>query len=243
MPFELRPEPHPTLKPEGDYLQRAWQQSVYPLARQMGVPIHLPPVSPQPHTHLAFEGFQYAREHGKGNEYNHRVLEAFFVESQDIGDIGVLTRLAGEVGLDEKEFEEALRTRKYREAHQRALRHAYQEAGVTGVPMFVIGEQVLTGLQGRETLEAVIEEELTAGRAGCPKRRRPGYRRSSSPASSASDGMLMSGFGPSGNGCWPGRAMKADFIPAHFAPATSQPCAATSRHSDTSAPARPAAHW
>ena len=42
MPFELRPEPHPTLRPEGDYLQRAWQQSVYPLARQMGVPITLP---------------------------------------------------------------------------------------------------------------------------------------------------------------------------------------------------------
>ncbi|HEV3255395.1 MAG TPA: hypothetical protein VG013_00815, partial [Gemmataceae bacterium] len=49
--------PHPTLRPEGDYLQRAWQQSVYPLARQMGVPIKLPPVSPQPHTHLAFEGW------------------------------------------------------------------------------------------------------------------------------------------------------------------------------------------
>ena len=56
-------------------------------------------------------------------------------------------------------FEEALRIRKYREAHQQALRHAYQEAGVTGVPMFVIGRQVLTGLQDRETLEAVIEEE------------------------------------------------------------------------------------
>jgi predicted DsbA family dithiol-disulfide isomerase len=74
----------------------------------------------------------------------------------------VLTKLAGEVGLDEKEFEEALRTRKYREAHRRALRHAYEEVGVTGVPMFVIGGQVLIGLQDRETLEAVIEEERKA---------------------------------------------------------------------------------
>lgn len=162
MPFELRPEPHPTLRPEGDYLQRAWSQSVYPLARQMGVPITLPPVSPQPHSHLAFEGFQYAREHGKGNDYNHRVLTAFFVEGQDIGQIDVLTRLAGEVGLNEEAFEEALRTRKYREAQQQALRHAYEEAGVTGVPMFVIGSQVLTGLQDRETLEAVIEKERKA---------------------------------------------------------------------------------
>ena len=79
MPFELRPYPNETLRPEGDYLQRAWRQSVYPIARRMGVPITLPTVSPQPHSHLAFEGFQYAREHGRGNEYNHRVLSAFFV--------------------------------------------------------------------------------------------------------------------------------------------------------------------
>src|SRR5690349_16014700 len=145
MPFELRPEPHPTLRPEGDYLQRAWSQSVYPLAERLGVPIALPPVSPQPHTHLAFEGYQFAREHGQGNDYNHRVLEAFFVEGRDIGQIGVLTKLAVEVGLDEKGFEEALRTRTYREAHRRALRHAY-EAGVTAVPLFVIGGHVLSGV-------------------------------------------------------------------------------------------------
>ncbi len=166
MPFELRPYPNETLRPEGDYLQRAWTNSVYPIARQMGVPIKLPAVSPQPHTHMAFEGFQFAKEHGKGGEYNHRVLTAFFVESQDIGDIGILTKLAGEVGLNETEFEEALKSRKYREAHQQALRHAYEEAGGTGVPMFVIGDRTLTGLQDRATLEAVIEKELVASEEG-----------------------------------------------------------------------------
>lgn len=160
MPFELRPYPAETLRPEGDYLQRAWTRSIYPIAEQMGVPIKLPNVSPQPHTHLAFEGFQFAKEHGKANEYNHRVLVAFFVESQDIGNIDVLTKLAGEVGLDEPAFAEALRTRKYQATHQQALRHAYKEAGVTGVPMFEIGSQVLTGLQDQQTLEAVIEEQL-----------------------------------------------------------------------------------
>jgi predicted DsbA family dithiol-disulfide isomerase len=162
MPFELRPEPQKTLRPEGDYLRRAWEQSVYPIARRLGVPITLPPVSPQPHTHLAFEGYQFAREHGRGNEYNHRVLEAFFVEGQDIGDVDVLTELAGEVGLDRAAFAEALKTRKYREAHRRALRHAYEEAGVSGVPLFVIGRQRLTGMQDRATLEAVVERESSA---------------------------------------------------------------------------------
>ena len=166
MPFELRPFPNETLRPEGDYLQRAWTNSVYPIARQMGVPIKLPTVSPQPHTHTAFEGFQFAKEHGKGGEYNHRVLAAFFVESQDIGNINVLTKLAGEVGLNEKDFEEALKGRKYRELHQQALRHAYEEAGGTGVPMFVIGDQTLSGLQDRATLEAVIEKVLAANEGG-----------------------------------------------------------------------------
>jgi predicted DsbA family dithiol-disulfide isomerase len=147
MPFELRPEPHPTLRPEGDYLQRAWQQSVYPLARRMGVPITLPKVSPQPHTHQAFEGYQYAKEQGKGNEYNHRVLQAFFVEGQDIGSIDVLTRLAGEVGLNGNEFEEALRTRK------------------------LIGDRTLTGLQDRVTLKDMIEEELAQSEGSSASRR------------------------------------------------------------------------
>src|SRR3954447_580382 len=157
MPFELRPEPHPTLRPEGEYLQRAWSQSVYPIARRMGVPIFLPPVSPQPHTHLAFEGYQYAREHGKGDGYNHRVLVAFFVEGRDIGDVGVLRGLACEVGLDGKEFEEVLRNRKYREKHRQALRHAYEEVGVSGVPLFVIGSRTLSGVQDREKLESAID--------------------------------------------------------------------------------------
>ncbi|MBW3636295.1 MAG: DsbA family protein, partial [Armatimonadetes bacterium] len=32
MPFELRPFPTPTLRPEDPYLPRVWEQSVYPMA-------------------------------------------------------------------------------------------------------------------------------------------------------------------------------------------------------------------
>lgn len=156
MPFELRPEPTPTLRPEGDYLQRAWAESVYPMAEQMGVEIVLPKVSPQPHTHLAFEGYQYARSHGKGNQYNDRMFRAFFQEERDIGDIDVLTKLAGEVDLDKAEFRQALEKRQYREAHRTALRHAVENVGITAVPTFVIGEHVLPGVQNRETLERAI---------------------------------------------------------------------------------------
>ncbi|RAZ78995.1 DsbA family oxidoreductase [Planococcus halotolerans] len=160
MPFELRPAPNATLRPEDDYLQTTWSQSVYPMAEQMGIEIVLPDVSPQPHTHLAFEGFQYAKEKGKGTAYNERMLKAFFQESQDIGDVDVLTKLAGEVGLDEKEYRDALESRKYKEAHQQALVHSYEEAGITAVPTFVIGDTKIAGIHTKETIEQLIDEEL-----------------------------------------------------------------------------------
>jgi hypothetical protein len=41
-------------------------------------------VSPHPYTDLAFEGFHFAKEHGKGSEYHTRVFQAFFQEEQNI---------------------------------------------------------------------------------------------------------------------------------------------------------------
>lgn len=58
-------------------LQNTWKQSVYPMAENMGIDIILPRVSPQPYNHLAFEGYQYAREKGKGKEYNDLMLRDF----------------------------------------------------------------------------------------------------------------------------------------------------------------------
>jgi predicted DsbA family dithiol-disulfide isomerase len=160
MPYELRPEPNPTLLPEDEYLPRVWKDSVYPMAAQYGVKMVLPRVSPQPYTHLAFEGFQYAKAHGKANAYNHRMFQAFFQEELDIGNPEILQRLAGEIGLNETEFRNALDTRQYKEMHQEALRHAYEEAQITAVPTIVVGETVLRGVRSKETLVKTIEEEL-----------------------------------------------------------------------------------
>ncbi len=166
MPFELRPYPTETLKPEGDYLQTTWRNSVYPMADHFGVKITLPSVSPQPYTHLAFEGYQYAKELGKGNEYNHRMMKAFFQEEQDIGDIEVLTKLAGELGLDQQEFRKVQESRKYRDAHQKALQHAYTEANIQAVPTFIIGETEVRGMRSKGELAEIIDKELSKGQEG-----------------------------------------------------------------------------
>ncbi|SFH24174.1 DsbA family oxidoreductase [Pontibacter chinhatensis] len=160
MPFELRPYPTPTLKPEEDYLQTTWANSVYPMARQLNVPIVLPKVSPQPYTHLAFEGYQFAKEQGLGEAYTHRLFTAFFQEEQDIGDVEVLVKLAKEIGLDEAAYRQALETRKYKAVHEKELKQAYEEAGITAVPTFFIADKQVRGLLREEDLRRLIKLEL-----------------------------------------------------------------------------------
>lgn len=160
MPFELRPEPNEPLRPEEPYIQRAFQQSVLPMAQRLGLKMLLPKMSPHPRTQLAFEGFQFAKEQGLGGVYNHRLFKAFFQEEQDIGDVDVLTKLAGEVGLDEAQFRAALEARTYQEAHQQALHHAYNEAKIQVVPTVVIGNHVLEGVRNKEAFEQILNEEL-----------------------------------------------------------------------------------
>jgi predicted DsbA family dithiol-disulfide isomerase len=158
MPFELRPHPAPTLRPEDAYLQTAWKNSVYPLAARMGVEIRLPSLSPQPRTRLAFEGLEFAKDHGAGEEYNSEVMRAFFQRSENIGTPEVLTSVASSVGLDAGAFQNALKAQTYSDRVAELLRYANENVHVTGVPLFLIGDVRLSGVQSRQTLESVIDD-------------------------------------------------------------------------------------
>ncbi|MEU9674906.1 MULTISPECIES: DsbA family oxidoreductase [Streptomyces] len=155
MPFELRAHPQPTLRPEDAYLPAVWERSVYPMARRLGVDITLPSVSPQPYTALAFEGYQYAAEHGLGDAYNQRMFRAFFQEDQDLGEVGVLAALAVEVGLDEAGFRAALADGTYRARHQEALREAAAHQ-VRSVPTLLVGDIRIEGVPRPAQLRKAI---------------------------------------------------------------------------------------
>jgi predicted DsbA family dithiol-disulfide isomerase len=144
-PFELRPEPVPTLRVEDPYLPAVWQRSVYPLAAKLDVPIQLPSTSPQPRSTKAFELFCLAADHGVGDAYNHAVFEAFFQKDLDIGDPEILANIADSVGLDRSEALAALADRRYAARHRAALDEA-NEQGVQAVPTIIIGQHVIRGV-------------------------------------------------------------------------------------------------
>ena len=159
MPFELRPEPAPTLRPEDDYLQSAWRDNLYPLAEKLGLQMKLPTVSPQPYTRLAHEGMEFAKDHGKADAYAHAVFAAFFQRSEDIGKIEVLSRIAGGLGLNADTFRRALEEGAYRERTRDLLRQARMQM-VTAVPTFVIGRQRVSGLYPAEALRQIFDEQM-----------------------------------------------------------------------------------
>ncbi|MFE3280100.1 DsbA family protein [Nocardia sp. NPDC059239] len=154
-PYELRPAPVPTLRVEDDYLPRVWRRSVYPLAERLGVRIVLPGISPQPRSTLAFEGAVLAQRQGVLREYNDRVFRAFFQEERDIGDIDVLTDVAGAVGIESEPFRHALDTLLLEPDHRDRLRDAERDR-VTAVPTVIAGSYRTSGVPDPAALRNAV---------------------------------------------------------------------------------------
>lgn len=160
-PYELRPEPVATLRIEEPYLPQIWNQSVYPMAERLGIPITLPAISPQPRTDKAFEVFAMADEYGLGHAFSMTALKAFFQGEKDIGNPEVLADLGAEVGLEREAVLSALTKGTYRERHREALRHAREDMVITSVPTIVVGKQVFRGVPSKEELRRALDQFTT----------------------------------------------------------------------------------
>ena len=153
--FELRPEPVPTLPPDGEYLHRVWNASVYPMAESLGVVMKLPPV--QPRSRLAHEAAHWARTQGKFEAMNAAIFRAFFERGENIGEIEVLVSLASKLDLEIDSLRRALKSREF-EKSVIADEQAAEQFGVSGVPAFISNRKfALSGVQSFETLKMLVE--------------------------------------------------------------------------------------
>ena len=152
--FELRPEPVPTLPPDGEYLEQAWKNSVYPLAEKLGVKMNLPPV--QPRSRPAHEAAHWARTQEKFEEMNEAVFRAFFERGENIGEREVLVSLASGLNLDGDSLKIVLENGEFTES----VIADEEEAGwigVGGVPAFVANRTfALSGVQPLENLKMLV---------------------------------------------------------------------------------------
>ncbi|KRF52717.1 disulfide bond formation protein DsbA [Bacillus sp. Soil531] len=164
-PFELCPEPADQIEQIEDFLERPWNQSIAPLAQQLHVEINMPDMSPVPRTHLAHEGFHFAKKHGQESAYVDAVFKAYWEDEKDISQIEVLAEIADSLHLDKEIFTRILKDRTFEQVHKDSLVHAYEDAHVTKVPTLKIGSRVLQGFASKETIEkALLHERSTKDR-------------------------------------------------------------------------------
>ena len=176
-PYELTPEPRERVDTYHDPKRRAGYQVLVDPCQKLNLPMKLPPrVIPRPYTRLAFEGWFYACEKGRGEEYNDLVYRAYFVEEQDIGELEVLTGLARRVGLDADDFAAALQNGSYSAAEKEAVAYARNVLKPQGVPTIYINGEKISGREYTiEEMIAILRQEadkdagsgFSCGEDGC----------------------------------------------------------------------------
>ena len=163
-PFEL----HPEIPKEGlfidnmplprDYLEMALA-NVKRLADEDGLELKFS--DKWPNSRLALFISEFARSKGKFDEFHVLVLDAFWKEGKDIGDLSLLLELAGSIGLNEEKILEYLESdepiNKLREALTKLSGY-----GISGVPTFFIGDRIVVKAQPYEVFERVIKEAIAS---------------------------------------------------------------------------------
>lgn len=110
-------------------------------------------------THRAQELALWAAESGTPEQLDalhDRLFRAYQVENLDLGDLDVLARLAGEVGLDASAARAALERGDHAKSRESAWQMARQ-AGITSVPTYVHAGRGVVGAQPVDVLRSLLE--------------------------------------------------------------------------------------
>src|SRR5215475_2066308 len=109
---------------------------IFRVARETGIELRVP--DHWLDSSYALEGGEFAREHGKFDDYHDRVFAAVFEEGQDIGDLPILLSLTESIGLPASKLESALKTGTLT-GQIKANEAEAATFGVAGYPTFMLG--------------------------------------------------------------------------------------------------------
>jgi predicted DsbA family dithiol-disulfide isomerase len=159
-PFYLYFDTPPEGRELPEHVKRARAQGSEERLRQIAESYGMDFVSTQRihNTRIAHEATEYARVHGKSNEFHKVVFRKVYAEGQDPSQWDVLRSAAEEVGLHADEMQREVENEKYMAEVVDKVRWAYQ-IGVTGVPTYVINNRyAIVGAQPYEVFKSVLEQ-------------------------------------------------------------------------------------
>ncbi len=110
-------------------------------------------------SHLSLMANEYAKRHNKFYEFHDAIYRAYFDDGEDIGDIKVILDIAGRVGLDKEGLKIYLQDKEASIKVSESSLDA-EEMGITGVPAFIIEDEIIVGAQPYETMKQIIQKKL-----------------------------------------------------------------------------------
>lgn len=167
-PLELTEEPKERVDTYHDETRKAHYQILVEPAKQLGLDMKLPPaVVPRPYTRLAFEGWYFARKHGLEDAYSDLMYRAYFIDEKDIGDLDVLTALAGSIGLDPAQYREALLAGTYSKEEKEDVSYSKNVLKVKGIPaIYINGRKVSLQSYTKEEMIGILTQQETISKEG-----------------------------------------------------------------------------
>ncbi len=125
-------------------------------AKEDDVPYAFDKITRTPNTMDAHRLIRWSHIGGKQHDVTERLFMAYFNGGLDIGNRAVLTKIAGEAGMDQSEVSAKLENDTDIDAVNAEVERAYR-MGVTGVPCFIFAQkQGLMGAQPAEVLADAI---------------------------------------------------------------------------------------
>jgi predicted DsbA family dithiol-disulfide isomerase len=132
------------------------------VGEEEGIAFAFEKIKKTPNTINSHRLLHWAGEEGIQDAVAERLFQLYFLEGEDIGDLGVLARAAAECGMDEGSVRARLSTDESRSLVLREIAQA-NGSGVDGVPCFIFdGSTFLPGAQPADVLAETISRMLMA---------------------------------------------------------------------------------
>jgi predicted DsbA family dithiol-disulfide isomerase len=178
-PFELNPDmpwegveraAYLTAKVGGPDRVAALEEALTQQGEAIGVRFRFDLIKRMPNSRRSHLLIAHAARYGLQARVKDRVMQAYFEEGSDIGELDELVRLGVEVGLGEREARAALVLREGQDGVVAAERHA-GTLGITSVPTYIFdGQYTLAGAQEPSNMARILDQvaEFAAAREAAP---------------------------------------------------------------------------
>ena len=178
-PYELNPDMPWEGVDRGAYLAAkigdpariaAMEEALTRHGETVGVKFRFDLIRRMPNSRRSHLLIAHAARNGLQAKVKDRVMQAYFQEGVDVGDLEELVRLGVDGGLSERETRSALVLREGQDGVVAAERHA-AALGISTVPTFIFdGQYTLSGAQEPANLARVLDQvaELAVARETAP---------------------------------------------------------------------------